>query len=160
MSQKGSLDIFHIFESQIVRSKSAHQIMPWSYHSHAGARVGWDSILALSVRSIDMGSNISFLKTVSQMSQKGSSDTLHIFENQIVRSKSAHQTMPWSYHSLACDRFSWDIILSSSVPSIDMGSSTKLSGPLPVLHLFFQFSNWVYILLMHCTSAPNSKSWS
>ena len=60
----------------------------------------------------------SITKIVFQMSQKGSGDIFHIFESQIVRSKSAHQTMPWSYHSLSRIEFGKDIILASSFRSI------------------------------------------
>ena len=69
----------------------------------------------------------SITKTVSQMSQKGSWDIFHIFECPIVRSKSAHQTMPWSYHSLDFIEVGWYIIPASSVRLNNMGMNTRLS---------------------------------
>ena len=67
--------------------------------------------------------------------KKGSLDILHIFECKKVRSRSALQIMPRLYHSPDSPEFGWPIIPASSVLSNNMGGNTRLSSPLPVLHI-------------------------
>ena len=48
---------FTIFECKKVRSRSAHHVMPWSYHSPDSVELSWPIIPASSVLSNNMGWN-------------------------------------------------------------------------------------------------------